>query len=179
MIARGAESNPSCFLPLAPVDTTTVILPQLVRLSAHFALPLGNTKFLFNAFSPSPHPVPSPLSRSAANQLKQRVVAHKTIEGMARELGVEIPDEEEVANGGGWTEDEALGFVKEGIERRERERALGVMALGGEGERKLMEGHEAEVELAKEANEVTEVEQAAVVPEEAHVPEEQRASAQA
>lgn len=31
MIARAAESNASCFLPDKPLDTTTAVIPQLVR----------------------------------------------------------------------------------------------------------------------------------------------------
>jgi hypothetical protein len=82
MIARAAESNASCFLPDKPLDTTTAVIPQLLRYvrapssrllmrlrrsdpcchvpspapqAAHFDNPFGNTKFLLNNYAASPY----------------------------------------------------------------------------------------------------------------------------
>ncbi|CED83822.1 trna-dihydrouridine synthase 2 [Phaffia rhodozyma] len=138
MIARAAESNPSCFLPDRPLDTSTVVVPELVRIAYHFENPWGNTKFLLGQFSPSPSPL-SVLSKTESKALRERGTRCKTIEDLAEVYGVSlkrVEDEEDLANeGDGGLGAIVLAKVRQGLERRRKERSDGVLPLGGETEK--------------------------------------------
>jgi tRNA-dihydrouridine synthase 2 len=87
MIARAAESNPSCFAPEVQ-DATTVVVPQLLSWAAHSGHNWGNTKFLlaqYKAAGPT-------LSKQQKKDAMAAVSRGKSVQEVAEGLAIVVPD---------------------------------------------------------------------------------------
>ncbi len=118
MIARAAESNPSCFLPTGPLSTCEDLIPKYVfarsrdntpmreLITSTFSSPLAstflpavvylrnhysNTKFLLYQFKPSPPPI-SKLSKPEKQVFSAGVAAAKTEDDALAVWGLNLTD---------------------------------------------------------------------------------------
>ncbi|KAL7416592.1 hypothetical protein BDY24DRAFT_336828 [Mrakia frigida] len=143
MIARAAERNPSCFLPDKALDTTTVVIPRLLRLTNHFSNPFSNTKFLLTQLHPTPNL--SPYSKAESKPLHASIVPSTSFFSWCQTFNVDLggATEEQAGKDGyvipGETTEEVLRPMLEGIERRKQAREAGGWALGGEREKRVVE----------------------------------------
>ncbi|KAK4700769.1 tRNA-dihydrouridine synthase 2, partial [Phenoliferia sp. Uapishka_3] len=76
MIARGAESNPSCFSPHGHADPTTVVLPLYIRVAMATDNNYANSKYCMNAISLTASS--SAPSKERRSELKQTLNKAKT-----------------------------------------------------------------------------------------------------
>lgn len=167
MIARAAERNPSCFLPDKALDTTTVVIPRLLRLvrpssppvlfpfpslfltllfplqTNHFSNPFSNTKFLLTQLHPTPNL--SPYSKAESKPLHASIVPSTSFFSWCQTFNVDLggATEEQAGKDGyvipGETTEDVLRPMLEGIERRRQAREAGGWALGGEREKRVVE----------------------------------------
>ncbi len=115
MLARGAEANPSVFRRDGPpMSVQNVVGPQFVRYALALNNPFGNAKYCLNAMALRPHlqaagpdaskqaqsrPLSkpyegeTPLTKSVANALKQKINSARDIDIMAAAFGVDAEAE--------------------------------------------------------------------------------------
>ncbi|KAL8284011.1 hypothetical protein RQP46_005124 [Phenoliferia psychrophenolica] len=135
MIARGAESNPSCFNPSGLLDPATVVLPLYLRVAMATNNNYSNSKYTMNAISLTSSP--SAPSKDARNVIKQALNKAKTYEDACGVFGIVV----------GEAEKEGLeGLLPRWMERRRR-------ILGGgetkEETKEEVEGGEKKVEKSE------------------------------
>jgi hypothetical protein len=143
MIARAAERNPSCFLPTKALDTTTVVIPRLIRICNHLSNPFSSTKFLLTQFHATPSL--SPLTKAESKVLHNKISSAPDFWTWGQVFNVDLggATQEQAGKDGyvipGETTEEVLRPVVEGMAKRVKERESGGLALGGEHERELVE----------------------------------------
>lgn len=137
MIARAAESNYSCFLPDKSLDTTTAVIPELIRVvrapsllpsprlivacadlpspfaripsqAHHFGNPFGNTKFLVANHAPSPFGI-AVLRKDAVKAIRARGSQARDYAALARAYDADAP--------AGGEEDEEEAAMNVGAEK--------------------------------------------------------------
>ena len=143
MIARAAERNPSCFLPTSALDTTTIVIPRLIRLANYLSNPFSSTKFLLSQLHPTPSL--SPLTKAQSRIIHDQIGPAKSFYAWGKTFGVDLggATEEQAGKDGyvipGETQEEVFRPLMEGMAKRVKEREAGGLALGGEHEREVVQ----------------------------------------
>lgn len=90
MIARGAESNPSCFRPAGRLDPITVIAPAYLKLAIATGNHFHNTKYTLGAMDPAASP--SPAQKAVRGAFKLGINKAKTYEDACKVAGVDYEE---------------------------------------------------------------------------------------
>ncbi|GAA5869450.1 hypothetical protein JCM16303_000474 [Sporobolomyces ruberrimus] len=142
MIARAAESNPSCFNRKGLEDPIKVVIPKLLRIAILTGNHFSNTKYVLNAMNL--HHSPTPPGKDLNRDIKLKMNKAKTNYEMGEIFGLEKGEVEDLQERG-------TREVLEGMVPRWRERRRRILEKEGKGEKNT---DVEEKEIVVEAKEV-------------------------
>ncbi|GAA5938242.1 tRNA-dihydrouridine(20) synthase (NAD(+)) [Sporobolomyces koalae] len=90
MIARAAESNPTCFDRSGLQDPITVVIPKMLKIAILTKNHFANTKYVLNAINL--HHSPTPPTREVNRDIKLRMNKAKTYVDMGDIFGISKPE---------------------------------------------------------------------------------------
>ncbi|KIY65955.1 tRNA-dihydrouridine synthase 2 [Cylindrobasidium torrendii FP15055 ss-10] len=151
MIARGAESNPSCFSPTPLTDLTETLIPDYIRLSRYLDNHWSLTKFCVAQFTGTRIKT----TKTGEHATRQAIIASKGYDGVNEFIGE-------------WSGAEVFKSIRDAIEARPARRAsTGNAEMQTELE---MEGDEAKEPYAS-SSPISQPEDGLVTPEDTQNPE--------